>query len=266
MNRVRLYVAVPTTNTIVDSQVYALRELEKKYADKIEFVYPEKCTRRIFHDLARNCMVEQFLESNCDVLWFLDSDICPPHDVLDLITEHGDKWQVAGAPYPVFMTPPNEKDCAVLMCVYKKGPKGLHITNVPYDGVEFVDGVATGCMFIRREVLVDMPKPYFEFKYDPVSRIMTEGEDLGFCRKMSEKGIKFFIDYSMVCKHYKNVCLLEVNNYAINYANQKIKQFDAIVKSQVEEIASRYIEAQKELAALKAELKPKSSLILPGQF
>ena len=270
MDKVKLFVAIPTTSTVADSQVYSLRAIEKKYGDRIEFVYPEKCVRRIFHDFARNALVDQFLATDCDIMWFLDSDICPPDNVLDLITEHGEKWKLAGAPYPVFMTPTGDKDCAVLMCVYKKGPHGLHITSVPNDGVEFVDGLATGCMFIKREAIEGMPKPYFEFKFDPETRLMTEGEDLGFCRKMSEKGLQFFIDYSMVCKHYKNVCLLEVNNYAINFANQKIKQFDAMVKSQVEALAQRYTALQRELVSTQAKLaeatKPKSRLILPENF
>jgi GT2 family glycosyltransferase len=252
VSRTKLFVAVPTTNGIVDSQVHAMRELENKYKDKIEFVYPEKSVRRIFHDFARNEMVKEFLSTDCDLMWFLDSDICPPNNVLDLITEHGDKWKVAGAPYPVFMVPAGERDPAVLFCVYKDSEKGMSPKDIPYDGVEFVDGLATGCMFIKREVFEKLEKPYFEFKFDPETRHMTEGEDIGFCKKVLKLGYKFFTDYSMVCKHYKNVCLLEVNNYTINYANNSVKRYDALIKAQIGE--------------LKLQSKPKSNLILPSRF
>jgi hypothetical protein len=252
---IKLFVAIPTTGTVVDSQTWALRRIEKKYADKIEFVYPDKCVRRIFHDFARNALVDEFLSTDCDIMWFLDSDICPPDHVLDLITEHGDKWKVAGAPYPVFMTPGGEKDCAVLFCVYKDSDKGMSPKDIPYEGIEFVDGLATGCMFIKREVVKDMPKPYFEFKYNPETRIMTEGEDLGFCKKVNAMGHKFLTDYSMVCKHYKTVCLLEVNNYTITYANRSVQRYDALIREQVEALATQV-----------AKPKPQSKLILPNSF
>lgn len=260
MAKIKLFVAMPTTGQVYDSTVHALRGLEKKYSDRIEFVYPDKLVRRIFHDFSRNAMVEEFLNTDCEVMWFLDSDIAPPEHVLDLITEHGDKWKVAGAPYPVFMTPPGEKDCAVFMCVYKHNDtKGMAAADVPYEGVEFVDGLATGCMFIKRGVFEQLEKPYFEFKYDPTDRKMLEGEDLGFCIKVNKLGHKFFTDYSMVCKHYKSVCLLEVNNYAINYANNSVKRYDSLIKSQVEGLVRQVAQSQ-----VKGEQK--SKLILPGQF
>jgi len=257
---IKLFVATPTVGTVADSQTYALRRLEAKYGDRIKFIYPEKCVRRIFHDFARNALVDEFIQSEADIMWFLDSDICPPDHVLDLITEHGDKWKVAGAPYPVFMTPTGAKDPAVIFCVYKgTDGKGMSPSDIPYEGVEFVDGLATGCLFMKREIFSKLSKPYFEFKFDPLSRIMTEGEDLGFCKKLQAQGIKFFTDYSMVCKHYKQVCLLEVNNYAVEYANKSIQRFDALIKERVEALQAR---AQ----AKKAQEKPASKLILPGQF
>ncbi len=251
MKKIKLYMGLPSMGDRSDVQVYSLRNLEKKYGDRIEFVYPEDYIQRMFHDYARNKIVDAFLESDCDVLWFLDADVAPPPHVLDLISEHYSKWSAAGAVYPVFMTPAGGEHQNVVMCVYKKNDHGLFAANCPSNGTEFVAGLATGCMFLKREVLEGMQKPYFEFKFREEDRHLDEGEDLGFCRKLADKGIKFFTDYSMVCRHYKRVDLLAVNNYAIEYANRAVISYDAAIRPKIEALIER------------TRQKPKSSLILP---
>ena len=94
MSKIKIYMGVPTTGTILDVQVTALRKIEELYGDQVEFVYPETCVRRMFHDFARNAIVDAFLATDCDILWFLDSDVAPPDNILDLVVEHGDKWKV----------------------------------------------------------------------------------------------------------------------------------------------------------------------------
>lgn len=256
MKRVKIYVAVPSVGSVSDMHGYAFRQYEKDYGDKIEFVFPENCVQRKFHDFARNMMVEDFLKTDCDIMWFLDSDVVPPPHVLDLVTKYGEHWELAGAPYPVFVTPAGYERPQVVMCVYANGPKGLHACKVPYEGTAFVDGMATGCIFIKREVFKQLEKPYFEFKFDPETRCMTEGEDLGFCAKVSKLGYKFFTDFSMVCAHYKTVNLLDVNNYAIQYANVSVAAYDRAIRPAIEQLGERL--------KMKSQVsKPSSQLILP---
>jgi GT2 family glycosyltransferase len=248
--KIKVYCSVPTTGAVSDSQTYFWRATEKKYGDRVEFIWPEQCWRRIFHDFARNEHVEQFLKSDADILFFLDSDVTPPEDLFDLVIDH-EKWKLAGAAYPVFITPAGYDRPQVTFTVYKgKYGGGLGSADMPQSGTEFVDGLATGCMFIKREVFAQLEKPYFEFKYDPTSRLMIEGEDLGFCKKVGSLGFRFYTDYAKVCKHYKSVCLLEVNNYAMEYAKRSVEQYDNLIKPQINELVNR----------LK---KPKSKLLFP---
>jgi hypothetical protein len=254
----KIFMGIPSTGTRSDPQCFALREIEKKYAGKVELVYPERCTHRIFHDFARNEIVKEFLASDCDVLWFLDSDVVPPPHVLDLVTEHGEHWDLAGAPYPVFMTPEKSRGPQVVFCVYTQGEEGgLHAAQVPQSGTAFVDGLATGCMFIKRAVFSKLQEPYFEFKYDEKSRKVVEGEDLGFCRKVNAKGYQFFTDFGMACKHYKNVDLLEINNYAIEFANGAVASYDAQIRPSVVALAKRVEQLQAQSG------RTKSGLVLP---
>ena len=268
--KTRVYMGAPSTGTRADSQTYALREIAAKYADTIELVYPKQCVHRSFHDFARNEIVEEFLRSDCDILWFLDSDICPPTHILDLVAKHGDKWQAAGAPYPIFMVPPGGTEPCVLFTAYKGvvhrddgSVQGIQLTSVPRAGTEFIDGLATGCLFLKRSVFEKLEKPYFEFKYDKESRKMTEGEDLGFCVKVNKQGIQFFVDYDLVCKHYKTVCLLDINNYATSMSNAKVLEYDAEVRPKVAELLASVEVLKAELRKARSQIQPRPSLYIP---
>jgi hypothetical protein len=262
----KVYVALPSNGTVCDFQNYLLREVTERYRDEVELTFPAQLCQRIFHDSARNGCVEEFLETDCEILWMIDSDIVPPKHVLDLVSMHGDKWQCAGAPYPIFMAQPGESQRQVTITAYKsidpdpvtKKPR-LAPCAVPDSGMEFVDGLATGCLFIKREIFEKLERPFFEFKYDPITRMPIEGEDIGFCLKMFKLGVKFFTDYSMVCKHYKNnIDLLEINNYAVQFAQKHIAAYKAEIdkgRGQLEEVAKRFqqlIARNKELEAMVA--------------
>ncbi len=229
---VKVDLGLPTTGSVVDTQAYFLRALQETYKDKVQLVYPEVCVRRVFHDFARNEIVEDFLKTDCDILWFLDSDITPSHKVLDLITEHGYKWQVAGATYPVVMTPIQGEGPSLVITVYRKNPETgkLGLGDCPQDGVDFVDGLATGCLFIRREVFSKLQKPYFEFKFDPITKEPTGGEDLNFAKALSDLGIQYFTDFSMICRHQKSVDLLDMSNYAVFFAKHTLAQHHEKIK------------------------------------
>lgn len=277
---IKIYMGIPSMGDRWDFQNYSLRELEKRYAGEVELVYPERLCHRFGHDFARNEIVEEFLESDCDILWFLDADIAPPPHVLDLVTIHGSSgWLAAGAPYPLWMYPPGHDDLACLFTVYngnaasEHGNQGLVMSPVLHSGTEWVDGLATGCLFLRRELFAKLEKPYFQFKRKQESQEVVEGEDLGFALKLQRLGIKYFTDHGMVCGHYKKVNLLEVNNYAINYANAKILAYDASIRSQIEEACKKaYLKgrldeqanaAQADIRASSGVRRTASGLILP---
>lgn len=263
--KIKIYMGVPSTGDRADGQCYRLREIEAKYKDEVELVYPEVCVFRLFHDFARNAIVEDFLKTDCDILWFLDSDVTPPKAILDLVVYPTKDWMVAGATYPVWMTLNEDIGPQAVLTCYRQHNGKLAKAAVPTSGIDFVDGLATGCLFIKREIFSKLQKPYFEFKYNEETREMTEGEDLGFCRKVNELGYQFYTDFSMVCKHYKRVDLLDVNNYAMNYARLKINEYEAIIKPQIEKLKA-VIEAKKQKAQAPKIEQPRSKLILPGYY
>lgn len=274
MKKIKMYMGLPSIGTRHDAQCYLLREVEERYSSRIDFVYPDICVYRSFHDFARNAIVDEFLASDCDVLWFLDSDVVPPKHVLDLITDHWDTWEAAGAPYPIWMVPPGGSEACVIFTAYdgivdNDVTKGITMTEVPRAGTAMIDGLATGCLFLKRSVFEKLQKPYFEFKYDLETRRMKEGEDLGFCLKANKAGIKFFTDYSMVCKHYKTVCLLDINNYATSMSNYKILEYDKEIRTKVQNAVLAAEEAgyQRALKTIsKTKKTTNTGLILPNNL
>lgn len=279
--KVKVFLAWPSCGQREDLHLYLLRDLQDRYGEIMELRLPDICIHRVFHDFARNEMCEEFLASDCDVMWFLDSDVAPPPHVLDLIAHHYDKWQCAGAPYPIANIAPGQDNFGINFCVYKgvdfdkSNPevRGIYMADLPPDGHEFVDGLATGCLFVKREVLEKMERPYFEFKFNKETRRITEGEDLGFALKCHDLGIKFYVDYSAVCGHNKRVNLLEMSNFAMRMRNDEIRKYVDQVKPDVEaavkEAYQRGREKGRQEAASSAPVIPgrtKSGLILPQDF
>lgn len=280
--KIKVYMGVTSTGDRVDVQTYLFRDLQERYGDRVEMVFPDLCCHRFPHDFARNEMVDEFLSSDCDVLWFLDSDVCPPKFIFDLLINNYDTWQVAGAPYPLWMPAPGTSEPSILFTSYNGvvtnadgKTQGIMMTEVPQTGQKFVDAIATGCMFIKREVFDKIERPYFEFKFDHKTRRVLEGEDLGFCLKLNKLGIQCLIDYSMVCKHYKRVCLLDMNNYAISLSNKKVLEYDREVRGQVQEsiaaaMKQAYREGQEDakrgMTGRNFTVKAESGLILPHGY
>ncbi len=271
--KVKVYLGWTSTGQREDLHLYLLRDLKDRYGDLVDLVLPDLCIHRIFHDRARCDVVDEFLASDCDVLWFLDSDVCPPNHILDLIAHHYDKWQVAGAPYPIANLAPGCVDMGINFTVYKgvgtdKEHRGIYMSDLPAEGQEFVDGLATGCLFIKREVFEKLKKPWFEFKFDPETRRIIEGEDLGFALKCHDLGIQFFVDYSMVCSHHKRVNLLEMSNFAMRIRNEEIRRYVELVKPEIEAAYQAAYEAgiKKGRQEVSIPSRPKSGLILPSNF
>lgn len=278
--KIKIYMGICSTGDRIDIHVYLFRDLQERYGDRIEFVFPESCIHRSFHDFARNEVVEDFLRTDCDILWFLDSDVCPPKFILDLVVNHHEKWEAAGAPYPIWMTPPGGTGPAVMLTAYKgvienADTRGITMADVPTEGQDWLDALATGCLFLKRSVFEKLERPFFEFKFDPISRKLTEGEDLGFALKLSKLGIKFFCDYGMVCKHYKRVCLLDVNNYAIDLSNKKVMSYDREIRGQVEKVVQNAMDQAYKMGLADAakgqksrtfQIQSESGLILPNGY
>jgi hypothetical protein len=278
MSKIKVFLGIMSTGLRADIHPYIFDKLRTDYADSVELVFPDKCARYFGHDFARNEYVERFLDSDCDVLWFLDSDVIPPPHIFDLLTIHANKnWLAAGAPYPLWLPLRGSGEMGVVFTSYKgnapdeRGVHGLVMSDCPKTGTEWVDGLATGCLFLRRELFSKLEKPYFQFKRKHENQEVLEGEDLGFALKLQKLGIKYFCDHGMVCGHEKSVNLIEVNNYAISLANSKVlsyhQEVEGVLRDAVKKAAAEgYRKGKSDALSGAVPQKNKSGLILPSQL
>lgn len=130
---------------------------------------------------AREQAAKYFLESDCDYMLFLDSDMVPPADMLIKLIRH-DKSIVSAL---AFRRVPNYEPC-----IFKNDME--FYLDYPKDLIE-VTGVGMACTLIKKEVFEKVPQPWFT----PTAI----GEDLSFCKRATDAGYKIFCDTNLICGH-----------------------------------------------------------------
>lgn len=150
-------------------------------------------------DIARNILVEEFLKSDCDYLFFLDSDIVFPPDIIDLLLKH-------------------EKEFVSAFYFTRKKIRPMHrflrdgeyhsATEVPPKTLLEVDAVGLGCSLIKRGVIERVSKqnkgkPLFKMEYR--NRTDFQGEDIYFCKLVQKAGFKIFVDTGLLVGHYGTI-------------------------------------------------------------
>ena len=168
---------------------------------------------------ARNLLAQDMLESQCDYLMFIDSDInFEPEDIFRLMAWGNDpkKGIVAGVPRTR-----NENKVYIATLDYDENQE-LTMNGM---GLVRAKRVATAFMLVRREVFVTMTEAHPEWQYyDSRSNRMipclfdfqlTEegymGEDFLFCDRARELGFEVWVDPSITLGH------MGVQEYTGNY-------------------------------------------------
>lgn len=165
-------------------------------------------------DLYRNMVVEQFLDNTeCEWLWFVDSDIEVEPDTLYKLLDSADPatHPVVSAVYPMLLNEGQRPS------IFYRGfnPKFQKVTMNPYDSIPeqeliSVDGTGAGCLLIHRSLLQAMrtiyppEKPWFDMGiFDGV----PYGEDFTFCMRVSQMGYPISVNTTALVHHHKSVKL-----------------------------------------------------------
>ena len=147
-------------------------------------------------DVSRNTLVRSAQEHKANYIFFLDSDVIPPPDIVQVLMAwklpiiSGVYWSKKGYP-----------------AVWETHPSGKGFTpikNLPKRGLTEVAATSMGCSLIDMRVFSCMPDPWFEWGLrDP--RKEGEGgghsEDLTFCARATQHGFKLFVDPELRCLH-----------------------------------------------------------------
>lgn len=164
------------------------------------------------HDSARNACVKKFLTTDFTHLFFIDSDVVPPSHALEKLLSLGVP-AISGA-YPIMRkSPVTDKlyRCSAIFNLQDvgdgvKGMMPIDDQDTHPDGVVKIDFCGGGCLLIRRDVLEIMKAPWFKWMYNE-DGVAAYGEDIDFCKKLTEIGVQLYGDFDVQCYHYKDVLL-----------------------------------------------------------
>lgn len=135
----------------------------------------------------RNLLLQAFLESDCDYLFSLDSDILVPENTLNQLLQ--DQCDIISA----LVCNGHEIGDPGIYNILQRGREGnyLHIRDFPRDKVFPVDCTGAACL-IRRAVIEA------GVRYSG----LRGGEDIGFCEAAITRGFNIFCDGRVECLHY----------------------------------------------------------------
>lgn len=195
MNKV--LIAIPTAGGIHEmTAAFAARVTQKRHT---AYTAGMAVFRGRPHDYVRNQAVKAFLASDCTHLFFLDSDVEPPLDVLTRLLSHD--AQVATGFYPI-----THNGLRWAVCLERQPDTGRwQMTETLPDAPRSVAGCGAGCLLIRRDVFTTLGWPWFQ--WDQREDGYQLGEDLFFCQRCTDAGIPILADPEIECNHYKEINL-----------------------------------------------------------
>lgn len=153
------------------------------------------------YDHARNAAAMNALESGCDYLFFLDSDVVPPPDAVERLVARN--VPVVSGVY-ARRSPPETLPVAMVNGQWLS-PK------LPKNKLLEVHLVGAGCLLVHRSVLEKLPpidpargKHWFDWRADmrgclPPGEALSE--DYSFNLHCRRNGIPIYLDTGVVCVH-----------------------------------------------------------------
>lgn len=144
-------------------------------------------------DAARNTLVQKMQETNCDWVFFLDSDVLCPGDTIQRLLSH--RLPIVSGLYYTRHSPINP-------AMWRDAGDKAHflpINDFQIGTLIEADVIGMGCCLIHRSVFDKLQKPYFKwtngFQENGVS------EDFYFCNQAKSQGFHIFVDTSIMCEH-----------------------------------------------------------------
>ena len=187
-------------------------------------------------DYARNLIVQEVLTTDASRLWFIDSDIIPSHNCIQILKHDAD---IVTGVYPMWgqMSRDKPEPPTPQFAVYdRKGDEFVHQEIREHEVVP-CGAAGMGMMVIRRKVLEDSrmridptftdlagrpcavaddaPPCIFKEIHAPNGRFEAT-EDIPFCKRAGDLGYTMLADHGVKCDHIKTIGILDVVDYAVD--------------------------------------------------
>lgn len=159
---------------------------------------------------ARESIAENFLKSECEALMFIDSDMTFHPQSVEYLARHNLPFVTAKAFKRVYPYQP----CFYSRIEIKEDGTPELESPVEYgEGLLPIDGAGMACALIKREAFEAIEKPYFF----PNGKL---GEDLSFCLKLKNAGVKMYLDTTIQFGHLAQVAIMESDFKRVYEANK----------------------------------------------
>lgn len=197
-----VFVAVPNMGGVVPELVTKLLYWVKN--PEVEIITLPEGWQPL--SVARNRVVQMFLDSKCSHLWWVDCDVVPPIDALDRLFA-ADKDAVSAT---CFCMGTHNGDYFPYPTVYVKEGDFYRVTYG--EGLVEVDAVGGGCVLVHRRVYETLgEEPYEYVSLNQGTKVLTC--DFNIWQKAKKLGFKLFVDFGILCDHQRKCSIKGVQDY-----------------------------------------------------
>jgi hypothetical protein len=188
----KIFIAIPSTEQVVAEFAQCL---SMSTAYLVSQGHSVNVALNIGTYVAKNRreLVEFFLKTDFEYIWWLDYDHTFPIDACSKLLEHntdivGCNYRKRRFPNPIFIAHrSNDKNKSAI-----ESSVSVELTDKS-PPTEYVDIIGMGCCLVKRQVYEKIGEPYYIIDYDKKKKIEI-GEDIYFCQKAKEKGYKILCD------------------------------------------------------------------------
>jgi len=194
---------------------------------------------QVRHQIAGTALME-----GCTHLLWLDTDMMFPADTLTRLLSHN--VDVVGANYPRRTYP------HVPTAHYGGGGReGTVWTEDDKRGIEEVKHVGLGVCLMHMRVFEAVDAPYFAFVPSGKEMLSVRGEDVYFCEKLREVGIKTWVDHDIS----RAVGHIGDETFTLRHSHTARRIEDAEAKAKARAASGIVTEAEAAAAAIAPELE-----------
>ena len=207
----RIFIAVPNMGNIVTELAINLIQWSHDPRYQVQIYAPKNMFPL---DNARNHTVKKFLQSDYDLLWWIDDDITPPVEAMHKLAS-ADKDAITAAAFAI---------------EYKSGSMIPYPVTLRYNadkkyevyygtGIEEIDATGGACVMVKRKVYEAIERPY-EFQYYRDGTLSLTC-DFDVWQKAQKAGFTLWADWSILCSHLKEIDVKMLNDVLITVASQQ---------------------------------------------
>lgn len=197
----KIFFLTPTIDAKVGydycASMYRTSEVLREHGIESELLFLAGCPAI---DRSRDILIAHFMKSDCTHFLQIDADIAwHPEDILKMVSHDVD---FVGGVYPTKREIPDFR---------------VNFNNNRMKGLIGVDGTPGGFCLISRKVIEKMQEFFPELKGSNLEEVDGDvwglhchrvengifyGEDISFCKRVSEAGIDMWIDPTINLRHY----------------------------------------------------------------